>query len=1208
MAPPVQKQDQQHPFPLWLRWLVVCLIILLILGSTVLWIIQGFQSYIPLAVLTALGILLAFFQIFPLLFPEEKQKQPPTSRPSVPENELLPAPLAHSGALVQGTTPGSQSLPDLSAAASPTRVDWGEAPHTENFHGRAREKRELEQWIVDEHCRVVLLLGVAGIGKTGLAAVAATQIKEHFSFVLWRSLQNTPPLPDLLYPVLQVLCDQQQQRLPTNADEQITLLIACLQSQRCLLILDNFDSVLKSGDRAGSYRETYEGYGTLLERVAQARHQSCLLLTSREKPREIARLQGNYLYVRTLLLAGIEKKEGVEILRDKGISGPEQTLEDLIYLYSGNPLYLKLVSEPIQEIFSGDVSLFLQQGKITFGDIRDPLEFQFTRLTREERQVIYWLAIGRDVTSLEALHEDLNLTLSISRMELIEVLTSLRRRSLVETSGSTQFLLQPVILEFLTDTFVESVSQECVDERPDLLADHSLIKAQVQDFVRESQTRLILQAVVQRLLSSMSQEQVERKLKRVLTSVRRSRVLRSSYAAGNILNILIQLQSTVSAYDFSELVICQAYVRGAMVPGLNLTRAHILRSTFTDTFGSVYALAFSARGHLLAAATITMEVRVWDALDGTPIFICQGHTSMVYGVAFCPDGTLFASGGGGYDQTVRLWEGSTGHCLYTLRGHSGEIWCVAFSPDGTLLASGGGDQTVRLWEVKTGACRTVLQGSSWVRSLAFSPDGTLLATGNDDRLIHLWQLGSEQEIQVFQGHTHRVNAVAFSPDGRWIASGSYDQTVRLWDIQSGQSGHVLQGHTGWVQAVAFSPDGHWIASGSYDQTVRLWDARSGYTRHVLQGHTSWVSAVAFSPDGQLLVSGGAEQTIRIWNVQRQQYLYTLQGYTHGMWCVAFDATGNLLASGSENRSVHLWEIATGRCLQTWQGHSDLVRTVAFSTRGDLLASGSYDQTIRLWDIRTGQTRHVLRGHKDWVRDVTFQASGDLLASASNDQTVRLWDTQTGHCVRICAGHTDQVYAVAFSPDGTLLASGGEDRTVRLWEVATGRCLRVLQGHTNRIWKVFFNRDGTLLLSGSYDSAPRVWQVQTADCLALQGHTGTVQLVGFSAQGTAVMTHSPTDKTIKHWDALTGQLLFSQALDSFGANSGAFSVNGQRFATGHVDGVIKLWDTYSGELLTIFKTDGPYKGMNISGIKGLNPAQKATLVALGAIEVTDGEQV
>jgi hypothetical protein len=233
--------------------------------------------------------------------------------------------------------------------------------------------------------------------------------------------------------------------------------MGCLRKTRYLLVLDGVTSIQESGDFAGNYKPDYKVYGEFFQRLAEERHQSCLVITSQDKPREVALLEAKGGPVQILKLEGLKEDAASEILKLKGLSG-QTSWAQLIRLYRGNPLALKMISVNIDESFMGDVDSFFKQGiTLVLRDIRALLDQQFNRLSPLEQSILYWLAIFQRPVILRQL-QDL-FAIPIPDATLLDALASLNQRSLLEQSAEG-FTLQPAVMEYITDKLVATLYDE----------------------------------------------------------------------------------------------------------------------------------------------------------------------------------------------------------------------------------------------------------------------------------------------------------------------------------------------------------------------------------------------------------------------------------------------------------------------------------------------------------------------------------------------------------------------------------------------------------------------------------------------------------------------------------------------------------------------------------------------------------------------------
>jgi WD40 repeat protein/DNA-binding XRE family transcriptional regulator len=1082
------------------------------------------------------------------------------------------------------------------------RVDWGEALDVSHFTGREVEAAELTRWILEERCRLIVLLGMGGIGKSMLASYLGQQLAPHFEAVLWRSLRDAPPCEDLVADCITFFSEIPPASFPTSLEQRINQLLARLQVHRCLLVLDNLESLLQSRDPEGGYLPGYEGYGRLIGCLVESAHQSCVLATSREKSKEIEPLEGARSPVRSLRLLGMDEQAARSLLADKDLCGTSLAWERLVASYAGNPLALKIIAQPISDLFNGDLDRFLQEGELIFNGIRPVLRQQISRLTPLEHLLLTWLAVLREWTGLPALAQVLHPR--VLRARLLDALEALSRRSLLERGQQASFSLQSVVMEYLTDELGERLCEEIVLGEPQQLRRVSLELAQAKDYVRETQVRLLVHPLLERLRAELGADgRVEDHLLRMLALFRSEDPATQGYGPANMISLLKALRGHLRGLDLSQQAIRGAYLQGVEMQDTSLEGAHLEQVVFSQAFGAIYSAAMSPDGHYWAAGSMSGEVRIWRQEGQTAYAVIPAHTHAVAGVAFSPDGSMLASGS--WDCTVKVWDVAGKAIIWNLQGHQGYVQSVAFRPAGALLASGSDDGSIKLWDLNNGRCLHTFRGHlENVYSIAWHPDGHLLASGSFDRTIRIWEVETGTCVRTLTGHTNWVIGVAFTPDGKLLASGGADNLIKLWEVESGRCQHTLAGHTDPVRTVAWSPDGRTLASGSFDTTIRLWHPEREVTRQTLLGHIDLVQTLVFTPDGKWLLSGSEDRTLRVWEISSGQCLRILQGYSVTPLAVTWSPDSRLLASGGTYFAITIWDITSGRPVKSLQGHTQPVYTLSWQPNGRLLASGSYDHTVRVWDSTTGILVQVLRAHSSQVTRVAWSPDGAWLASAGYDQVVRVWDISKGTCRWVGQGHTSLVSAVSWSPDGTRLATCSDDHTVRLWQAEDGALLQTLQGHSKDVASVVWSPDGRFLAScggGGSTGEVLLWDASSGGLLrSLVGHPSHVFAIAWSPQGD-ILVSAGIDGTLRWWNVEWGECVYVRQGHQGWINAIAISLHGEMLASCGHDGLTQLWEMSSAEHLATLRADRPYERLSLVNVTGLTEAQKATLRALGALE-------
>jgi tricorn protease-like protein len=288
-------------------------------------------------------------------------------------------------------------------------------------------------------------------------------------------------------------------------------------------------------------------------------------------------------------------------------------------------------------------------------------------------------------------------------------------------------------------------------------------------------------------------------------------------------------------------------------------------------------IMFTSDGKYLVSAGDDKVVRVWDVKTGETVRTIRGQVGdgdegKIFAAALSANERYLVVGGWSASGAIRLHDFRSGEVIGLLTGHTDVVDGLAFSPDGRYLASGSADKTVRLWDVERRQAVHVLKGhAADIYAVAFSPDGRRLVSGSVDHSLRLWDVKQGTLLKEMKGHEDNVMSAAFSPDGRYLASGSDDKTFRLWDARSGDFIKVLGRQGTTVDSLSFSPDSRWLLTGSGlggSDICNIFSVLSGKVISHFDQHTNLVLATAVAPDGKVVATGGGDnQEIYLWNPQ-----------------------------------------------------------------------------------------------------------------------------------------------------------------------------------------------------------------------------------------------------------------------------------------------------------------------------------------------------
>ncbi|KAI8936051.1 hypothetical protein NX059_007552 [Plenodomus lindquistii] len=576
-----------------------------------------------------------------------------------------------------------------------------------------------------------------------------------------------------------------------------------------------------------------------------------------------------------------------------------------------------------------------------------------------------------------------------------------------------------------------------------------------------------------------------------------------------------------------------------------------------------------------------------DTIELELLRTLRPHTSPVVTLATDRTGTLVGTGGA--DGVVKVWDIRGGYTTHTFHGHGGVVSALHFF-EVTQADDDDAAQNDKKRKRKSRQEQAELEQGPGEGQIQYR-----LASGAEDGKIRIWDLHKRKSTAVLDSHVSVVRSLRYSPEEKVLVSGSRDKTLIIWDSKRWKAQRTIAALEG-VEDAGFLAKGHVIYSGGEHGRVRLWSTTTGQelTQEQEPGiETDEIVNILHYPSLPYLVSVHADQVLNFHSTKPADTLVVeevieplpifrrVSGTHDEVIDIAYVGSDkSLLALNTNSEDIRIVTLneaegqdATqgryfGADVGLLKGHEDIVICLDVDWSGHWLVTGAKDNTARLWRLDPENDSYtcaaVLTGHAESLGAIALPHTPPQESSAaftdplshppayivtgSQDRTVKRWDTFKEMKQKLRAkytrkAHDKDINAIDVDPSGTLFASASQDRTVKIYSAAEGEAVGVLRGHRRGVWTVKFapkssqvpgSSNKGLIATGSGDKTVKVWSLADYSCLlTLEGHSNSVLKLAW-------LPYHPVDTRDKR---------------------------GPQLASAAGDGLVKIWDSASGETMT-----------------------------------------